>query len=118
MTGSTITRIESGPQASQVVVHGGIAYVCGIICPDGSLDEYDQAKFVLNRIDTLLTEVGTDKSRLLRGWLFVSDIRYHARADKAWMEWLAGMGTPVRVSAAIELGMPHFKVEIAVDAAV
>jgi hypothetical protein len=34
------------------------------------------------------------------------------------MEWLAGMGTPVRVSAAIELGMPHFKVEIAVDAAV
>jgi len=68
---AAIARIESGPQASQAVIHNGIAHIVGVICPDGALDAYGQAQFILRRIDGLLAQAGTDKTRLVRGWLIV-----------------------------------------------
>jgi len=115
---AAIARIESGPQASQAVIHNGIAHIVGVICPDGALDAYAQAQFILRRIDDLLAQCGTDKTRLVRGWLIATTAENRTLADKAWMEWLAGHGTPARVSMIAGLGMPHFKVEITVDAAI
>lgn len=114
----TITRIESGPQASQVVIHNGIAEVVGVICQDGNLTAYQQAQQILARIDELLVLAGTDKTKLLRGWLIATTAANRTLADQAWMEWLAGHGTPARVSMIAGLGFPAFKVEITVTAAV
>jgi enamine deaminase RidA (YjgF/YER057c/UK114 family) len=113
-----IVHIEPGPQASQVVIHSGIAYVVGVICPLADMDAYEQARFILQRIDDLLAQAGTNKSRLLRGWLIATTHENRSLADQAWMEWLDGHNTPARVSMVAGLGMPHFKVEISVDAAV
>lgn len=113
-----ITYIEPGPQASQAVIHDGIAHIVGVICPDGSLSAYGQAKYILSRIDDLLAQCGTDKTKLLRGWLLATSHANRDGADQAWMEWLDGHETPARVSMVVGLGMPHFKVEITVDVAI
>jgi enamine deaminase RidA (YjgF/YER057c/UK114 family) len=113
-----ITYIEPGPQASQVVIHNGIAEVVGVIHGDGSKSAYEQTKAILERIDDLLAQAGTDKSKLLRGWLIATTHKHRDDADRAWMEWLEGLKTPARVSMVAGLGSPAFKVEITITAAI
>jgi enamine deaminase RidA (YjgF/YER057c/UK114 family) len=115
---SEILRYEKGPQASRVVVHHGIVYVCGEICPHADYTAAEQTEYILTKIDERLAEVGTDKSRLLNAWLIVSDIKYHKAADEVWKKWIDPENPPARVSMAATLGRPHFKVEIQLTAAI
>lgn len=112
-----IIRLEKGPQASRVVVHNGIAYICGEICPYEHYTVEEQTRYILDKIDQRLAEIGTDKTRILQAWLIVSDIKYHVGADSIWQQWIGPDNGPARVSMVAGLGMPHFKVEIQMNAA-
>ncbi len=62
----TITRIKPGPRMSQTVVHGNTVYTAGQVADDGGEDVAGQTRQVLAKIDGLLAEAGTDKSKLLK----------------------------------------------------
>jgi len=113
-----IKRIDPGPRMSQIVIHNGTGYFSGQVPVDGSSDAKAQTLQVLAKIDALLAKAGTDKSKLLRADVFLSDIGDFAAMNEAWESWIVPGNPPTRATVQAALAKPEWKVEIVVMAAV
>jgi enamine deaminase RidA (YjgF/YER057c/UK114 family) len=103
---------------SQAVVHGNTVYLAGQVAqnaPDGTVAE--QTKDILNRIDALLGEAGSDKSKLLSANIWLSDIGGFAEMNAVWDAWVVPGSTPCRACVESKLASPKFSVEIMATAA-
>ena len=90
-----ITRMTTSKRASFIVVHNGTVYVAGITPEDRSQDIRGQTRQVLAKIDRLLAEAGTDKSRLLTAQIWVKDIKNDfAGMNEIWDAWTAPGAAP------------------------
>ena len=114
---SDITRIESGARMSQAVVHNGIAYLAGQVGAEGA-SVTEQTEAVLASVDRLLSEAGTDKTKLLTSQIWVADITDFAEMNAVWDAWVAPGCAPARWTGEAKLATPGFKVEVIVTAAV
>jgi len=115
----TIKRFQVGPRMSQAVVHNGMVYLAGQVAsgkPGGTVAE--QTQDILNRIDALLAEAGTDKSKLITANIWLADIGKFAEMNGAWDAWVAPGCTPARATVESKLASPDYTVEIMVTAAV
>lgn len=115
----SIQRFHVGNRYSEVAVHNGVAYLAGQI-PENTAgqDIYQQTQDVLNLIDKLLAQVGTDKSRILMAQIFLTDMQNYAEMNRAWDEWVAANNAPPRACVEAKLADPTWGVEIVVTAAV
>lgn len=113
-----IQRFEVGPRMSELAVHNGVAYLAGQVPEDASQDIVGQTRQVLEAIDALLAQAGTDKSRILRAQIFLADIADFSGMNQAWDAWVATGHTPPRATVQAALAKPEWKVEIVVTAAV
>ena len=113
----TITRIKPGPRMTQTVVHGDTVYTAGQIADDSSQDVAGQTHQILAKIDGLLAEAGTDKSKLLKATIWLSDISTFSEMNSIWDAWVDQGNTPVRACVESKLAMPELTVEIMVEAA-
>ena len=66
-----IQRFDVGPRMSELAVHNGVAYLAGQVPEDTSLDIVGQTSQVLEAIDALLAQAGTDKTRILRAQIYL-----------------------------------------------
>ena len=115
----SIKRIQPGPRMSQAVVYNGIAYLAGQVAADkAGTPVAEQTKNILDRIDALLKEAGTDKSRLLTANIWLADIGTFAEMNGVWDSWVSPGNTPARATVESKLASPQYVVEIAVTAAV
>lgn len=112
-----IRRLHVGPRMSEVVIHGGVAYLAGQIAEDASQDIGGQTRQVLAAIDALLAEAGTDKTRLLTAQIFLADMAELAAMNAVWDVWVPTGQTPARATVQAKLAKPEWKVEIVVSAA-
>ena len=112
----TIRRIEPGARMSQAVVHGGIAYLAGQVGAPGA-GVAEQTRAVLDQIDRLLAEAGSDKSRLLTATIWLADIADFAEMNAVWDKWVDPANPPARATGESKLAAPEYKVEIIVVAA-
>jgi enamine deaminase RidA (YjgF/YER057c/UK114 family) len=113
-----IQRYEVGPRMSELAVHNGVAYLAGQIAEDASQDIVGQTRQVLDAIDALLAQAGTDKTRILRAQIFLADIADFAGMNQAWDAWVVAGHTPPRATVQASLAKPEWEVEIVVTAAV
>ena len=114
-----ITRIKSGERMSQAVVHGGIVSTAGQVAQNAKgASVVDQTKDILQEIDNLLAEAGTDKSKLLTATIWLSDIGTFADMNSVWDAWVSPGNAPTRACVESALASPDFTVEIAVTAVV
>ena len=113
-----IQRFDVGPRMSELAVHNGVAYLAGQIPEDASLDITGQTRQVLQAIDALLAQAGTDKTRIMRAQIFLADIGEFAGMNQAWDAWVVPGHTPPRATVEARLADPSWKVEIVVMAAV
>ncbi len=113
-----IQRFDVGPRMSELAVHNGVAYLAGQIPEDASQDITGQTRQVLQAIDALLAQAGTDRTKILRAQIFLADISEFAGMNRAWDEWVAAGHTPTRATVEARLADPSWKVEIVVTAAV
>ena len=114
----SIKRIDVGERMSQAVVHGDTVYTAGQVAqnaPGGSVTE--QTKDILNAIDRLLGEAGTDKSKLLSASIWLADIGDFAEMNAVWDAWVSPGNTPCRACVESKLASPKFTVEIMATAA-
>lgn len=115
-----ITRLRSGPRMSQAVIHGGTLYLAGQVAqgaPGAAVAE--QTRDVLERIDLLLEEAGTDRSRLLSATIWLTDMQSFNEMNQVWDAWIGGEASPCRACVqSPALAAPQFTVEIMVTAAV
>jgi enamine deaminase RidA (YjgF/YER057c/UK114 family) len=114
----TLQRIKPGPRMSGAVVHGNTVYLAGQVAnasAGGSVAE--QTREILSIIDGLLTEAGSDKTKLLMVNIWLTDMATFAEMNAVWDAWVAPGNTPARATVEARLAGPQYKVEIAVIAA-
>jgi enamine deaminase RidA (YjgF/YER057c/UK114 family) len=113
-----IERIEAGPRMSKAVVHGDTVYLAGLTADKTAGQSVtEQTKEILALIDGYLAKCGTDKSKLLRANIWLTDIATFAEMNKVWDAWVSPGNTPVRATVQAQLADPKLKVEIMVVAA-
>jgi enamine deaminase RidA (YjgF/YER057c/UK114 family) len=114
----TVKRINPGPRMSNAVVHNGVVYVQGFTADDVSADLKGQTKQILAKIDAVLKEAGSDKSKLLSANIWLTDIRTWADMNTVWDAWVSPGNTPARATVEAKLANSKALVEIMVQAAV
>lgn len=112
-----IQRFDTGPRMSEMTVYNGVAYLAGQIADDTTEDIAGQTRQVLAAIDRLLALAATDKSRILRAEIFMTDLAEFAEMNKVWEEWVSPGNTPARATVQAKLADPAWKIEIVITAA-
>ena len=112
-----IERIQPGPRLSQAVIHGDTVYVAGQVAADPSADVAGQTRQVLESIDRLLAEAGSDKTRILSATIYLANIATFAEMNLVWDTWVSPQLTPARATVEARLAASVYKVEIQVIAA-
>jgi enamine deaminase RidA (YjgF/YER057c/UK114 family) len=105
---------------SQVVVHDATVYVAGQVAlgaPGASVA--DQTRNILERIDELLGEAGSSKSKALSATIWLADMGDFDEMNEVWDAWIDPENPPARACVqSPALAAPQFTVEIMVTAAV
>ena len=112
-----IQRLQAGPRMSQAVIHGNLVYLAGQVADDPSQDVPGQTRQVLDSIDRLLAEAGSDKTRILTATIYLADIATFPQMNLVWDTWVPQGHTPARATVEAKLAAPAYKVEIQVIAA-
>ena len=108
----TIQRHNVGKRLSEIVVHGNTAYLAGEVPDDTTKDITGQTEQVLAKIDRLLAQVGSDRTKILSAQIFIADMAEFAGMNAAWDKWVAQGHTPARATIEATLANPAYKVEI------
>jgi enamine deaminase RidA (YjgF/YER057c/UK114 family) len=113
---SDIIRLEKGPRMSQSVSYGGLVWLAGQVGTPGA-SVTDQTKDILAKIDKLLADSGSDKSRLLQAVIWLADMKDFAEMNAVWDAWVDPQNPPARACGEAKLATPEYTVEIIVVAA-
>jgi enamine deaminase RidA (YjgF/YER057c/UK114 family) len=103
---------------SRVVVHNDTVYLAGLTA-EATVGKGvgEQTGEILDRIDALLKQGGTDKSKLLQATIWLQDIRVVDEFNKVWDAWVVAGSAPARACIEARLQSPHKMIEIQVTAA-
>jgi enamine deaminase RidA (YjgF/YER057c/UK114 family) len=116
----SIERIDVGARMSQAVIYNGVVYTAGQVANSatGAESVGEQTREILQQIDDLLKRAGTDKSKLLKATIWITDMDRFAEMNEVWDAWVAPGNAPVRACVESKLALPKFDVEIMVEASV
>jgi enamine deaminase RidA (YjgF/YER057c/UK114 family) len=111
--------IEPGARLSEAVIHGGKVYTAGVVADAAAGKSVrEQTADILAQIDGILKQAGTDKSKLLKVNIWLSDIATIGEMNAVWDAWVIPGQTPARATVEAKLASPQWAVEIMVEAAV
>ena len=107
----SIDRIRPGAWNSKAVIHGDMIYLSGIVADDKSAGMKEQTKQVLAKIDAVLAESGSDKTKIVSSVVHVSEMGLKDEMNEAWMGWMDPDCPPARAGVGVTL-TPGTLVEI------
>jgi enamine deaminase RidA (YjgF/YER057c/UK114 family) len=113
----SIERKHVGARLSQAVVHNNTVYLAGIVADHPIPDAAAQTGQILDQIDKLLAECGSDKTKILTATIWLTDVRYFDEMNSVWDKWVPAGQTPARACVESKLAHPKYLVEIRVVAA-
>jgi len=113
---SNITRIHTGARMSQGVKFTGMIYLAGQVGTPGD-SVADQTQACLDQVDSLLAELGSDKTRILQTTIWLADMADFAEMNSVWDAWVPQGHTPARACGESKLATPEYLVEVMVIAA-
>ncbi|MGB0635471.1 MAG: RidA family protein [Paracoccaceae bacterium] len=115
----SIRRLHTNDRMSQIVIAGDTVYLAGQVASKAPGESVaNQTKSILDQIDALLAEAGTDKSKVLSATIWLCSMDDFAEMNEVWDQWSKGGNAPAR--ACVEsprLASPSFTVEIGIIAA-
>jgi enamine deaminase RidA (YjgF/YER057c/UK114 family) len=102
----------------EVVAHGGVLYIGGVIAEDTTLDMAGQADDVLRQLSKLLTAGGSGSTRILQVTIYMTNLAEKPDFNRVWKAYFKEVDLPARaVIGVADLG-PGVKLEIVATAAV
>ncbi|MET0583212.1 MAG: RidA family protein [Pseudoxanthomonas sp.] len=113
-----IQRFEVGKRLSEMAIHNGTIYLAGQIPDDTTANIQGQTRQVLESIDALLAQAGSDKSKILHAQIFLPDLGDFAAMNEVWEAWVVPGHTPTRATVQAALANPKWKIEVVATAAV
>ena len=113
----SITRNHTNTRMSQSVIHGNTIYLAGQVANDRSANISVQTEQVLEKIDQLLAEAGSDRSHILSAQIWLANIGHFAEMNQVWDAWAPEGDAPARACIEARLASPDLLVEIGIIAA-
>ena len=113
-----LKRIEPGKRMSSAVIHGNKVYLAGFVADAAAGKSVkEQTADILAQIDETLKEAGTDKTKILKANIWLTNIATFAEMNSVWDAWVVPGQTPARATVEAKLAAPGIDVEIMVEAA-
>lgn len=113
-----IDRIDTGTRMSRAVIHNQTAYLCGQVPKDESADIKGQTLTTLEKVEELLSLIGSDKSKILSVTVYVADMADFSGMNAVWDAWVEPGQAPARACVEAKMARPELRVEMSVIAAV
>lgn len=111
-----ISRIATGQRMSQAVIHGDTIYLAGQVgTPDAPVAQ--QTQECLDKVDALLEQCGSDRTRLLQAVIWLKDMADFDEMNAVWDGWVPEGHAPARACGESRLALPGLAVEVTVIAA-
>lgn len=112
-----IKRFEVGSRMSQAVVSGGHVHIAGQV-PDNRKAPFEQqTREVLARLDKLMADAGTDKSKLVSVTVLLPHISDFDALNAVYDAWIDPANPPARACYEARLADPDLRVEMTAIAA-
>lgn len=116
----TLKRIGAGDRMTSAIVHGDKVYMSGFVAgkaAGGSVAA--QTADILAQIDAMLAQAGSDKTKVIRATIWLTDMDTWAEMNTVWDDWVVAGETPCRAAVhSPKLAAPGLDVEIQVEAAI
>lgn len=113
----SIQRLHTAQRMSKIVIHNHTVYLCGQVAEDRSADIGEQTRTMLDKVDALLEEAGSDRSKLLSATVYLNTMEDFAAMNAVWDAWVPEGHAPARACVQAAMASPELKVEISVIAA-
>jgi enamine deaminase RidA (YjgF/YER057c/UK114 family) len=114
----TIKRIGAGNRMSKAVIHEGKVYLSGLVAEKAvGKSVKEQTQDILGQIADLLKQAGSDKTKILKANIWLTDIKTWSQMNEVWDAWVSPGNTPARATVEAKLAAPGLVVEIMVQAA-
>jgi enamine deaminase RidA (YjgF/YER057c/UK114 family) len=118
MNSTDILRKHTSARMSKIVRHAGVVYLCGQTASGSDVKGIDaQAREVMRRIDALLAEAGTDKTRILHALIHLKDMEDFKAMNAVWEAWMPEGCAPARTTVQADLASESLAIEVTVVAA-
>lgn len=114
----TVKRYKPAQRLAEAVVANGLIFTAGQIPENPDQDAKAQVANVLAQIDTILADLGSDKTQIIDATIFLANLDDYAALNAAWDEWITPGNVPARATVEAKLADPSWKVEIKIVAAV
>ena len=113
-----ITRRHKTPIMHRVVEHNGVIYFGGVLADDlPGVPMRGQTAQICSKLDKLLADAGSDKSKLISATLFVTDLSQKQEMNEVWTTWIQAQDLPTRATIGVaDLGKDAL-IEVVVTAA-
>jgi enamine deaminase RidA (YjgF/YER057c/UK114 family) len=116
--GREMRRIDAGPRMSSAIIHDGRVFLAGRVADRSKgRSVREQTADVLDQIESLLKQAGSDRTKILTANIWLSDISTFGEMNAVWDAWVVPGRTPARATVEAKLAAPEYKVEIMVTAA-
>ena len=113
----TIERLETKQRMSRIVKHNGTIYLCVQVCSDATKEMTEQTQTMLDKVDTLLEQAGSDRKHLLSATIYLKDMKDFAQMNAVWDAWVPEGYAPARACVTADMAREALLVEISVVAA-
>ena len=113
----SITRHHTNQRMSQIVIHGDTVYLAGQVANDSNADITVQTQQVLQKIDALLAEAGSDNSKILSAQIWLTSMGHFTQMNEVWDHWVPEGHAPARACIEARLASPDLLVEVGIIAA-
>jgi enamine deaminase RidA (YjgF/YER057c/UK114 family) len=90
------------PSRSRAVAHDGLVYTVATAA-EKSPSLYEQTRQALAAIDKNLADAGSNKSRILRATVYITDMSKKSDMNRAWDEWVDMANPPQRACIGVAL---------------
>jgi enamine deaminase RidA (YjgF/YER057c/UK114 family) len=117
MSDKDLRRVGVSARYSELAVFNGVVYLGGMVPERGDTDIRGQTEDVLQQVEQWLLRAGSDKSRILRAQIFLTDIAEIGVMNEVWDAWVVPGTAPPRATVQAALANPAYRIEIVVTAA-
>lgn len=112
-----IERIETNQRMSRIVKHNGTVYLCGQVCKDATQGIEQQTITMLEKVEDLLIQAGSDKKHILSATIYIKDMSLFAQMNAVWDNWVVEGYAPARACVTANMARAELLVEISIVAA-
>jgi enamine deaminase RidA (YjgF/YER057c/UK114 family) len=112
-----IQRFDQNHRRSRAVAYGGLVFLAGQVANDPAGDIRQQTREALAKVDDMLKQAGSDKSRVLNATIWLRDMADYDGFNAVWDTWVVPGSTPARCCGKVALADDRQRVEVMVVAA-